>query len=84
MQLSFFRRGVKALENVEPHVRMISEKQHIDYQFSGLDDYETDSDYNDQRDDHDGGKLSFDYSYPNRAPDVVSASRSSMEVVNNI
>lgn len=81
-QLSFFRKGIKSLEAVEPHVKLIAEKQHIDYQFSGLEDYETDSDNNDEsvNDRHDDGELSFDYGQTEQGADIVSASRNSMEV----
>ncbi|CAI8584768.1 unnamed protein product [Vicia faba] len=37
-QLNFFRKGLKSLEAVEPHVMMVAKLQHIDYQFSGLED----------------------------------------------
>nr|CAB3453910.1 unnamed protein product [Digitaria exilis] len=55
--------GLKSLEAVEPHVRLAAEQQHIDHQFSALEeeDYlvedENDDDYNDSHD----GELSFDY-----------------------
>ncbi|GFY87138.1 hydroxyproline-rich glycoprotein family protein [Actinidia rufa] len=39
-QLKFFRKGLQSLEAIEPHIRAIAEKQHIDYQVSGLDDGE--------------------------------------------
>ncbi|XP_028771343.1 uncharacterized protein At2g33490 isoform X2 [Neltuma alba] len=35
-QLSFFRKGLQSLEAAEPHVRMVTKQQHIDYQLSGL------------------------------------------------
>ncbi|XP_078441198.1 uncharacterized protein At2g33490-like isoform X2 [Wolffia australiana] len=73
-QLNFFRKGIKLLEAIEPHVMMVAENQHIDYQFTGLQDYETgedgdDSGHDDDTDDGvvDGsdasntGDLSFDY-----------------------
>ncbi|GFZ21082.1 hydroxyproline-rich glycoprotein family protein [Actinidia rufa] len=67
-QLCFFRKGLKTLEAVEPHVKLVTEQQHIDYKFSGLEDDDDDSgdsqdednddsDYNVQ----DDGELSFDY-----------------------
>ncbi|CAM0904868.1 unnamed protein product [Alopecurus aequalis] len=61
-QLSFFRRGVKYLEALEPHVKAVAEKQHIDYHFSGLDDDTDNDDYSSYHDNHsDGSELSFDY-----------------------
>lgn len=53
-QLCFFKKAVKSLEAVEPHVKWVTEQQHIDYQFSGLDDgeeYEYDDDDDDNDDD---------------------------------
>ena len=45
-QINFFRKALKSLEVVEPHVKVVSEQQHIDYQFSGLEDNDTE-DYDD-------------------------------------
>ncbi|KAG5249653.1 Hydroxyproline-rich glycoprotein family protein [Salix suchowensis] len=66
-QLCFFKKALKSLEAVEPHVKEVSEQQHIDYHFSGLDDdwrggddYDDDEDY-DYDDANDDGELSFDY-----------------------
>ncbi|GMH15099.1 hypothetical protein Nepgr_016940 [Nepenthes gracilis] len=39
-QLSLFRKALKSLEAVEPHVKSVTEQHHIDYHFSGLDDDE--------------------------------------------
>ncbi|KAK8537250.1 hypothetical protein V6N12_043419 [Hibiscus sabdariffa] len=39
-QLNFFKKALKSLEEVEPHVQKITEKQHIDYHFCGLEDDE--------------------------------------------
>lgn len=82
MQLNFFRKGLKSLEAVEPHVRMVTEQQHIDYQFAGLED-----DGEDGEDDGVNGydtnedrELSFDYRVNKEGIDVVSVSRDSMEV----
>ena len=53
-QLCFFKKAVKSLEAVEPHVKLVTEQQHIDYQFSGLDDreeYDYDDDDGDDDDD---------------------------------
>lgn len=80
--MNFFRRGLKSLESVEPHVRRVTEQQHIDYQFSGLED----DDVEDGEDDgensysaYDAGELSFDYRRTRHGPDGVSSS-SSVEV----
>jgi hypothetical protein len=75
--LNFFRRGLKSLEAVEPHVRQVTEQQHIDYQFSGLEDYDdTENSYNA----NDAGELSFDYRPNKPALDGVLTSRNSMDV----
>ena len=69
MQLNFFRKGIKLLEAIEPDVKIVAEEQHIDYQFSGLKDYETgdeDDDgmvdgFDDGSDTTENADLSFDY-----------------------
>lgn len=66
---------MKYLEALEPHVKAVAEKQHIDYHFSGLDDDTDNDDYSSYQDNHsDGSELSFDYgiNFP--------ASKSSMDV----
>ncbi|TYI05340.1 hypothetical protein ES332_A10G081300v1 [Gossypium tomentosum] len=78
-QLNFFRKGLKSLEAIEPHVRQVTEQHHIDYQFCGLED-----------DDGEDGEIAYDpnkdveLSFDNRANekefDVTSASMNSMEV----
>ncbi|KAH8512956.1 hypothetical protein H0E87_006314 [Populus deltoides] len=79
-QLCFFTKALKSLEAVEPHVKLVSEQQHIDYHFSGLDDdgrdYDDDEDYDDAIDD---GELSFDYGQ-NDQEQEVSKSIKSMEL----
>lgn len=57
-QLYFFKKAVASLEAIEPHVRLLAEQQHIDYQFSGLKDdggvnYDEDDD-DDDDDESDG------------------------------
>ncbi|TYH96225.1 hypothetical protein ES332_A12G163600v1 [Gossypium tomentosum] len=42
-QLNFFKKALKSLEEVEPHVQKITEKQHIDYHFRGLEDSEAEN-----------------------------------------
>ncbi|XP_077228542.1 uncharacterized protein At2g33490-like isoform X2 [Tasmannia lanceolata] len=80
-QLNFFRKGLQSLEAIEPHVKLVTEQQHIDYQFSGLDDDVEDGDYDDVYDANDDGELSFDYGQNDHIQqDVVSTSRNSMEL----
>ncbi|KAL6656304.1 hypothetical protein ACP70R_007130 [Stipagrostis hirtigluma subsp. patula] len=80
-QLNLFRKGLKSLEAVEPHVRLAAEQQHIDHQFSALEeeDYcvedENDDDYNDSHD----GELSFDYGETKETEEADNASRSHTE-----
>ncbi|RVW31980.1 Uncharacterized protein CK203_097479 [Vitis vinifera] len=78
-QLSFFRKALKSLEVIEPHVKLVTEQQHIDYKFSGLEDDDWDDGEDD--DDYDGhdGDLSFDYGQIDREQDFVSTARNSME-----
>ncbi|KAG2658703.1 uncharacterized protein At2g33490-like isoform X1 [Panicum virgatum] len=80
-QLSFFRRGLKCLEALEPQVKAIAEKQHIDYQFSGLEDDVSDNgDYSSDQDDcSDDGNLSFDYEINDKDQDFLP-SRGSMDL----
>ncbi|GJT93431.1 putative arfaptin homology domain/BAR domain protein [Tanacetum coccineum] len=56
-QMSFFRKALKSLETIEPHVKLTTEQQHIDYLFSGLEDDDRDSislsDDEDDKDDSD-------------------------------
>ncbi|CAL0308233.1 unnamed protein product [Lupinus luteus] len=82
-QLCFFKKAVKHLETVEPHVKSVTEQQHIDYHFSSL---EEDADEGDDEDDdnegyneNDDGELSFDYGHNEKEGDV-STSRNSMEL----
>ncbi|XP_008791084.2 uncharacterized protein At2g33490 [Phoenix dactylifera] len=79
-QLNFFRKGLKYLELVEPHVIEAAEQQHIDYHFSELDD-ETDNNDDDYSgyDSSDDGELSFGYGQNDQYQDVVFASRNSTE-----
>lgn len=83
--MNFFRKGLKSLEAVDPHVRMIAERQHIDYQFSGLEDDGGENDNNDDGNDFDvieGGELSFDYRANKQGPYIVSTSPNTAEVGN--
>lgn len=75
--MNFFRKGLKSLEAVEPLVRLVTEQQHIEYQFSGLED----DDGEDGEDGNDADayrELSFDYR--TNKPDTVLTSRNPMEV----
>ncbi|GFY88097.1 hydroxyproline-rich glycoprotein family protein [Actinidia rufa] len=83
-QLCFFRKALKSLETIEPHVKLVTEKQHIDYQFSGIEDDDGDNDdsYDDDSDDDEGSysELSFDYGQNDQVKNVVSTPRGSMEL----
>ncbi|XP_065852380.1 uncharacterized protein At2g33490 [Euphorbia lathyris] len=93
-QLCFFKKALKSLEDIEPHVKLVTEQQHIDYHFSELeygdgdysdDEEEEDDDDDDDDDDEDfsdaldDGELSFDYKQNDRDQDVAT-SRNSMEL----
>ncbi|KAK4413582.1 hypothetical protein Salat_2770900 [Sesamum alatum] len=92
-QLYFFKKALRSLEAIEPHVRMLAEQLHIDYQFTGLkddgrdiyDDDDDESDGDDESEDgsetHDEGELSFDYGQNDPMQDVPS-SKNSMELDN--
>ena len=78
VQLNFFRKGLKYLETIEPHVKAVADREHIDYVFSGLEDDDTgeedDEDYY-SYDSNDDGELSFDY-----YQETLSSSTNLMEV----
>lgn len=62
---------------------MVAERQHIGYQFSGLEDDIGEDGNNDDSNDFDiieGGELSFDYRYNKQGPYIVSTSPNSAEV----
>lgn len=81
--MSFFRKAHKSLEAIEPHVKLVTEQQHIDYKFSALED--DDGDDGEDEDDYDydahDGDLSFDYGQTDHEADFVSTARNSMEVI---
>ncbi|KAM0947110.1 hypothetical protein DsansV1_C08g0082671 [Dioscorea sansibarensis] len=80
-QLSFFRKGVKSLETVEPHVQVVAEQQHIEIHFSELED-DTDDDDDDDDDDcvyYEDGEPFLNYRRNARGQDG-STSRTSMEL----
>ncbi|XP_076895686.1 uncharacterized protein At2g33490-like [Bidens hawaiensis] len=61
-QLNFFRKGLKAVEAVEPFIRNVAEKHRIDCQLSGL--YDSGSQEGEPMSGHEvpnDGDLSFDY-----------------------
>ncbi|KAM3324217.1 hypothetical protein P3S67_005368 [Capsicum chacoense] len=66
-QLSFFKKALKSLEEIEPNVKLVTDLHHIDYHFRGLeadDAGDEDEDENNSEDDSeslDDGELSFDY-----------------------
>lgn len=81
-QLNFFRKGLKAVETVEPLIRNVAEKHRIDYQLSGLYDRgesregETMSGYEST----DDGELSFDYKQKKQGLDDDGTSPNPMEL----
>lgn len=81
-QLSFVKKALKSLEAVDPHVKMVAEQQHIDYQFRGLEDDDMDDGDDDDNgsDSRGDGELSFDYRQNEQEQDAVSSSRKSMEL----
>ncbi|MFS8020407.1 hypothetical protein Hanom_Chr16g01415191 [Helianthus anomalus] len=85
-QMSFFRKALKSLETIEPHIQLVTKQHHIDYHFSGLEDddrdsvFLTDDESDDETDDEQYyGELSFDYQRKD-PKNHVSSSESSMEV----
>ncbi|KAM7509300.1 hypothetical protein LguiA_019753 [Lonicera macranthoides] len=73
--------GIKSLEAVEPSIRLIAQKHHIDYQLSGLDDGEDgEGESVNSYETSDAGELSFDYRQNKQGLDNVGKSRMSMEL----
>ncbi|KAL8139997.1 hypothetical protein V2J09_006018, partial [Rumex salicifolius] len=80
-QLNFFKKGLKSLESVDQQVKQIAEKHHIDYQLCGLDEPEDDEGDGETNYDSNGdGELSFKYRLQKPGLEVVSTSRTSMEL----
>ncbi|XVF59976.1 hypothetical protein PTKIN_Ptkin08bG0005500 [Pterospermum kingtungense] len=78
-QLNFFKKGLKSLEAIEPHVRQVTEQQHIDFQFSGLED-DDGEDGEIAYDPNEDGELSFDYRANEKGVEATSVSGNSMEI----
>ncbi|KAG0462753.1 hypothetical protein HPP92_021229 [Vanilla planifolia] len=71
-QVNFFRKGLKSLELIEPHVKFVAKQHHIDYSFSQLEDDDSHH-YGDgdlSYDSSDVGELSFDYRLNEKVDDV--------------
>ncbi|GFY99933.1 hydroxyproline-rich glycoprotein family protein [Actinidia rufa] len=89
-QLCFFRNGLKTLEAIEPHVKLVTEQKHIDYKFSGLEDGDDDSGDSEEEDDdsdynvQDDGELSFDYGQNDGGQNVVSTSTMELDSVESV
>lgn len=80
-QLNFFRKGLKSLEAADPLVKLITEKQHIDYQLSGLDEgLDGEDEGENSYDSNDNGELSFDYRPHKMGTEAAATSRNSMEL----
>ncbi|KAI9125849.1 hypothetical protein K1719_003267 [Acacia pycnantha] len=83
-QLHFFKKSLQSLETVEPHVISVTEQQHIDYPFSGLEDDDgddgDDGEYDDESyDENDDGELSLDYGHNEQDQDVSTPQNSKEE-----
>ncbi|XP_028803346.1 uncharacterized protein At2g33490 isoform X2 [Neltuma alba] len=83
-QLHFFKKALQSLETVEPHVKSVTEQQHIDYPFSGLEDDDgddgDDGEYDDESyDENDDGELSLDYGQNGQDQDVSTLQNSKEE-----
>ncbi|KFK31036.1 hypothetical protein AALP_AA6G059600 [Arabis alpina] len=80
-QLCFFKKALNSLEEVEPHVQMVTESQHIDYHFSGLedDDEEIENNEDDGSEVHDDGELSFEHRVNEKDQDADSSTDGSSQ-----
>ncbi|KAL1206175.1 hypothetical protein V5N11_020398 [Cardamine amara subsp. amara] len=83
-QLCFFKKALNSLEEVEPHVQMVTESQHIDYHFTGLEDDDGDDELENNEDDgsevHNDGELSFEYGVNDKDQDADSSPGDSSEL----
>ncbi|KAI3670134.1 hypothetical protein L6452_41785 [Arctium lappa] len=80
-QLNFFRKGLKALEAVDPYIRFVAEKHRIDYQLSGLNNESTaDGEGISSYESTDDGELSFDNRQKKHGLDNVATSSNLMEL----
>ncbi|KAL6509146.1 hypothetical protein OROGR_022456 [Orobanche gracilis] len=78
-QINFFRRGLQSLEAVEPLVKNVAEKQHIDYELHDLNDEEGNGVRN-SSEINDYGELSFDYRQHEQGLDNTCTSTNPMEL----
>ncbi|PWA64218.1 arfaptin homology (AH) domain/BAR domain protein [Artemisia annua] len=80
-QMDFFRKGFKALEAIDPVIRLVAEKHRIDYQLSALDSGNVgESEATNSYERLDDGELSFDYRSKKQGVDDVPTSSYLMEV----
>ncbi|XP_031490432.1 uncharacterized protein At2g33490-like [Nymphaea colorata] len=79
-QMNFFKKGLECLELIEPHVKLITEQQNIDYQFSELEDDDAEDEDSDAYAVNDDDELSSDFEQPQYVTDTVLATRHSMEL----
>ncbi|XP_022011604.1 uncharacterized protein At2g33490 [Helianthus annuus] len=80
-QLNFFRKGLKAVEAVEPLIRNVAEKHHIDCQLRGL--FDRGSQEGEPMSGHEivnDGDLSFDYKQKKQGLDDDDTSPNPMEL----
>ncbi|MFS8017536.1 hypothetical protein Hanom_Chr15g01381571 [Helianthus anomalus] len=80
-QLNFFRKGLKAVEAVEPLIRNVAEKHHIDCQLRGL--FDRGSQEGEPMSGHEivnDGDLSFDYKQEKQGLDDDDTSPNPMEL----
>ncbi|XP_024978632.1 uncharacterized protein At2g33490-like isoform X2 [Cynara cardunculus var. scolymus] len=83
-QLNFFRKGLKALEAVDPYIRFVAEKHRIDFQLSGLNaGAAAESEGISSYESTDDGELSFDYRQKKQGIDNVATS-SNLDRVDNL
>lgn len=77
--MNFFRKGLQSLEAVEPYIKNVAEKQHIDYELSEFNDGEKDDGGN-SFESNNYGELSFDYRQKEQELDNAFTLRNSVEV----
>ncbi|CAN6472221.1 unnamed protein product [Victoria cruziana] len=79
-QMNFFKKGFEYLESIEPHVKLITEQQNIDYQFSELEDDDAGDEDSDAYGVNDDEELSSDFEQPLHVTDTIQTTWHSMEL----
>lgn len=78
--MNFFRKGLQTLEAVEPHIKNVAQKQHIDYEICERNEREEGHDQGNSYMTNEDADSSFDYNLNKKELANTSTSKNSMEV----